>query len=238
MQEKECKKCNIILSLDNFNKQKNTKDGYKSWCRNCFKSYSKTYFNNNSLIIKEKQKNYRENNKEKLALYKHYYYLNNIENIKNYRLVNKDRINYIQKEYRLRNYDKISLYMKVYLKEYSIKYKDYISKQNKLYYKNNQINIRLSQKIYKQKNQWKFNAINAARRAVIGLRTPTWLTTAHKRQIELLYKKAKSLKLKTGINYHVDHIIPLMNKEVCGLHVPWNLQVITAKENLEKGNKF
>lgn len=68
--------------------------------------------------------------------------------------------------------------------------------------------------------------------------TPSWLTKEHKRAIKALYLKAMHLTELTGVEYHVDHIVPLSNPTVCGLHVPWNLQVLTAAENIQKANRI
>jgi 5-methylcytosine-specific restriction endonuclease McrA len=56
--------------------------------------------------------------------------------------------------------------------------------------------------------------------------------------IEEIYHLANLRTKVTGIEWNVDHIIPLQSKKVCGLHVPWNLQVITASDNSIKGNRF
>lgn len=49
---------------------------------------------------------------------------------------------------------------------------------------------------------------------------------------------SRSISKKTGTQHHVDHIIPLQGKLVSGLHVPWNLRIIPAHENLSKSNKI
>jgi len=69
-------------------------------------------------------------------------------------------------------------------------------------------------------------------------RTPEWLTFEQKLEIECFYYKALRYEEEYGVKYHVDHIIPLNGENVCGLHVPWNLQVLPAKENLRKSNKY
>jgi 5-methylcytosine-specific restriction endonuclease McrA len=68
--------------------------------------------------------------------------------------------------------------------------------------------------------------------------TPPWLTPAQKATMREMYKIAITMTQTTGEQYVVDHIVPLRSEEVCGLHVPWNLRVITQEENLKKSNKL
>lgn len=80
-----------------------------------------------------------------------------------------------------------------------------------------------------------FRAINK-RQARRGSKIP--LTAEQEQKIKDFYWLAKDLAAVSGETYHVDHIVPLQGKNVCGLHVPWNLQVIPADINLSKGNRY
>ncbi len=91
---------------------------------------------------------------------------------------------------------------------------------------------------YKEKNPDLYKALTSVRKRRHRKASPRWLTKEQKLAIRQLYLQAMELTNLTGERYVVDHIIPLISDEVCGLHVPWNLRVITQEENLRKSNKL
>jgi hypothetical protein len=68
-------------------------------------------------------------------------------------------------------------------------------------------------------------------------RMPNWLNDGHLFEMESIYTYCSALR-KIGLDYHVDHVVPLRGKSVSGFHAPWNMQVIPGKENMSKGNTF
>ncbi len=99
------------------------------------------------------------------------------------------------------------------------------SKQKRINYDLEIIKIRNSR--YAKSNNKKLAARNARRRATLLQATPIWVDNS---QLIKIY-------MECPINYEVDHIIPLNSPIVCGLHVPWNLQYLTRRDNRSKGNR-
>lgn len=83
----------------------------------------------------------------------------------------------------------------------------------------------------------KANARWAMRHAQKLMATPSWLTKEQMKEIELVYAHAQAASKALGEKHSVDHIIPLRGENVRGLHVPWNLQVLSATENSAKGKR-
>ena len=93
-------------------------------------------------------------------------------------------------------------------------------------------------KNHKINNPDMYKEMTSLRRRRFRDATPKWLTDAQKMEIRLKYRLAIELSRATGERHAVDHIIPLHGETVCGLHVPWNLQVLTQKDNPLKYNKL
>ena len=68
-----------------------------------------------------------------------------------------------------------------------------------------------------------------------ALATPKWVDAE---AIENKHHLAVLMENLLGQPYQVDHIIPICHAKVCGLHVPWNLQVISQSENYAKGSRW
>lgn len=132
-----------------------------------------------------------------------------------YQKDNKESVNAKSKRWKDNN--------KEHLKQYSLKNKEY---------------IRIKERERYKKNPAKAVAKVRERQAAKLQRTPAWLTTHDYKVMESKYAIAAWLSAVVGIEYHVDHVIPLRGKNVSGLHVPDNLSVIPAKDNLEKSNKY
>ena len=64
---------------------------------------------------------------------------------------------------------------------------------------------------------------------------PLW---ANNKKMREIYKESRRLTLETGIQYHVDHIVPLISNLVCGLHCEANLQILRFDDNGKKGNRY
>lgn len=96
-------------------------------------------------------------------------------------------------------------------------------------------------KVWSKKSRMKHPATQAAqlakRRAAKLLATPKWLTKEHYTEIKQFYIEAKELQWLSEERLEVDHIIPLVSDFVCGLHVPWNLQILPKSLNVKKSNK-
>lgn len=117
-------------------------------------------------------------------------------------------------------------------------------KRNQTQYEWNNRNrdkVRITQNKQSLKNPGKFAhnlVMSIIRRSKRPGAAPKWLTKEQKLEIKSWYDARIECQWLSEEQLHVDHIIPLHGKNVCGLHVPWNLQILTASQNSKKGNKF
>ena len=205
---KKCPCCLKTKPYNEFYKSKASKDGCSGYCKPC---------------AKVKTKKYAEANKDKVS-----------ERKARYQKDNKDRVNQYNKQWREANPEKFSSY----LQSYRDKNPDKVAESVRKWQKANKEKVNLSSREYQKRNPDKIRALGAKKKAAKLNATPAWLSEDHLQEMKNTYSHAKECELLTGDSYHVDHIVPLQGKTVCGLHVPWNLQVLPAEVNLSKNNSY
>lgn len=219
---KVCNKCKIERDTTQFFKDKSKKDGFHTICKICRKEYQKEYYEENKDRISEQHKQYNKENKDKIA-----------EKVKIRRLNNIEKVRVKRKE----KYQETREESIEYSRRYNEENKDKIKEARRLYYLKNSEDIKRKSSEHKHLNRDRYNALSAKRNAQKLNATPKWLTKDQLEEINDFYIMAKMFQIYTGLKYHVDHIIPLQGLDVCGLHVPWNLQILEASENISKGNR-
>jgi hypothetical protein len=111
------------------------------------------------------------------------------------------------------------------------KYKQSVDK----YRAANRERLREADKKYRDEKSHEYNQRTANRRAKKLMATPKW---ANKFFMEEIYDLCKRRTKALGVSHHVDHIVPLNSKLVCGLHCEANLRVIPSFENHSKNNRY
>ena len=94
-------------------------------------------------------------------------------------------------------------------------------------------------KSWRERNPDKWAALQRTRwsetRALQIQAMPPWTDRS---AIAAIYLEARRRTRETGVQHHVDHVVPLRSEFVCGLHVETNLQILEGEANLRKSNRF
>lgn len=175
---RQCTKCIDYLSISNFDKNKNFKNGYNSVCKVCDSKRKKKEYTENPDKARQRSKIYRQKNPEASRESSRKSYLKNIDHHKQ-----------VAKEWRINNPAKAAF-----------------------------------SPMKRQRRLGEANILGDNKLAC--------------KQMDDIYKLVKKLNYTSTKIYEIDHIIPLQHSDICGLHVPANLQILERFDNRRKSNQF
>lgn len=212
---KTCTKCGVEKPHEEFAKQKRVKSGLRSECKACVATYNATY---------------NATHKEEIAAHRVANHEYHAARGAVYRADHREEIAARSAADREANPEKFAARAVEGRKAHPEKY----AVRNAAHRADNPEYYAAWLVADRKANPAKYAAKKARRRAAKLQATPTWADQA---KINKLYSAAKLWNMCTGFPHHVDHVVPLKSKRVCGLHCEFNLQVLTEAENKRKGNR-
>lgn len=238
---KNCKKCSQAKPLTEFYKDKRNSDGRRSYCKECLKGYAKK----NYKYDKQKAKQYYQDNKERINEINKKYYYDNKNKFEQYRQDNKQKISEQKKQYYQDNIE----YFKEKDKQYYQDNKEQKKEYNKQYYQNNKDNIREQKKQY-MKTRLSNDSLFKLKNNISCLVRKSIKNQGYSKNSKTFEILGCSFEhLMNWLDFekwnnedcHIDHIIPVSlaknEDEVLLLNHYTNLQVLSAEDNLKKGNR-
>lgn len=242
-----CRHCGAEKPLDEFVKSKACKDGYAQQCRTCAniaKAASKQRLKGRpkteEQIAKERarRREYYTRNKEAIsAAHKTTYATRSEAEIAKAREARRAR--YVanwaaerrqQAEFRAANPELVKAWRRASYERTA----ESRRQSAREWYQNNWDRARQTRAEWAKANPGRVAAAKAARKKAIRAATPAW---ADMQAIADVYTEALIKTASEGVQYHVDHIVPIKSRLVCGLHVHWNMQVLLGSDNIRKSNR-
>ena len=244
MEYKVCIKCNLEKSLDCYAEKRTV-------CKSCRSAQVMArYHKKDKAQVKAKRDKYLEDNREHINQVAKEWKLKNPDKVKAARVrhydANREAIN---AEVMRKYYDNPQVFSEKAAAYYQ-RNREQVKRRVSEYYSLNREEISVKAKVWRQVNKlqkaasdlrWARNnrdrvlASQAKRRALKLKATPVW---ANHDKIRSFYSSSDALNMLLGEWHHVDHVVPLQSKYVCGLHCEANLQILTASQNISKGNRY
>lgn len=214
---RQCSECKLLKDRSCFYKNSTSSTGYSCVCISCQGNKSKQYYAENSEVIKEKNASYYLENSEKVKA-----------KVNEYRVENRDVV--LEKK---REYGK-----KVRQEPWWIElHRDSRVVCTKKWRNENREHIKEYNKQYKSENSDMCNVMSMERSN--RKRIQESFSVNFREESKKFFGQVRILnKLYGERTFSVDHIIPLIHTNVCGLHYPENFKIIPTSENSSKGNKW
>ena len=217
---KTCSKCNETKEVDAFSKHKSAKEGLRGQCRGCCKADNAKHYAANSEKCIARVSAWQKENAEKVRAGERARYAADPSK--------KDAAN---AKWRAANIEHCLALSKTYGKANAATR----DARSSAWAAANPNKRKMSAQKWRQANKGSDNAIQAKRRAAKLQQSPSWADNA---AIEALYSYKRLLQNMIGVELHIDHIVPLINDKVRGLHVAGNLQILPAVLNHSKNNTY
>lgn len=213
---KTCGRCRVEKEETEFGRSSKTADGLRSQCKACRRAEGEARADAKREYDKAR---YVENRSARLAAAAVYRKQIPVEQAREY-----------NRSYYERNRDQL----RERAAQWAVTNRARMLAKKAEYREQNREEVRAAVRDWSKRNRAAKRSLDEARRRSHARAAPKWRNTFF---IAEAYRLARLRTRITGVPWHVDHVVPLISKTVCGLHVEQNLSVVPAAVNVKKGNR-